>query len=324
MKFNVLLPQLIILILLAIFISCSSEESNVTDINSLPSEITKSELESPEPIKSYESVQKENSMPKEVIKSDSEPSENTNPYGTVQKEKKEMNSIDDAKSKKSDDETGSNLENSMTVFDFGNDSGNSIRANYRVTEQLARLSYPIDAVGYTEDVSGSIYIDAKGQPTSDSLLTIDLSKLKSDESRRDNYLRGNALETDKFPKAFFLVNELKNLDMSDLTNLNSNDIEFQMVGDLTIHGVTKSKTWNVAAKSELGSIKGNASISFPFSDFDMDIPNLFFIISVEDKITLELDFDVNISLNPSLDINTLVPKTTPESSKKPTQQYQGY
>ena len=156
------------------------------------------------------------------------------------------------------------------------------------------------------------------------MLTIDLSKLKSDESRRDNYLRGNALETDKFPQAFFLVNELKNLDMSDLTNLNSNDIEFQMAGDLTIHGVTKSKTWNVVAKSELGSIKGNASISFPFSDFDMDIPNLFFIISVEDKITLELDFDVSISLNPSLGINTLVPTTTPESSKKPTQQYQGY
>ena len=41
-------------------------------------------------------------MPKEVIKSESEPSENTNSYGTVQKEKKEMNSIDDAKSKKSD------------------------------------------------------------------------------------------------------------------------------------------------------------------------------------------------------------------------------
>ncbi len=91
MKFNVLLPQLIILILLAIFISCSSEESNVTDINSLPSEVTKSELEPPEPIKSDESVQKENSMPKEVIKSESEPSENTNPYGTVQKEKKEIN-----------------------------------------------------------------------------------------------------------------------------------------------------------------------------------------------------------------------------------------
>lgn len=289
MKFNFLLPQLIILILLANFISCSTQESNALDINPSPPEVTKTQ------------------------------SENTQSYDKVQSEKKLITSIDNTKLEKSDEEIASDLENSMIVLDFGNDSDNSIRANYRVTEQLARLSYPIDAVGYTEDVSGSIYIDATGQPTLESLLTIDLSKLKSDESRRDNYLRGNALETDKFPQAFFLVNELKNLDMSDLTNLNSNDIEFQMSGDLTIHGVTKSKTWDVVAKSELGSIKGNASISFPFSDFDIDIPKLFFIISVEDKITLELDFDV--ILNPPLDIDTFAPTITSES---PTQSYEGY
>ena len=294
MKFNFLLPQLIILILLANFISCGTQESNVLDIN--PS-------------------------PPEVAKTQSEISENTQSYDKVQPEKKAINSIDNTKLEKSDEEIASDLENSMIILEFGNDSDNSIRANYRVIEQLARLSYPIDAVGYTEDVFGSIYIDATGQPTPESLLTIDLSNLKSDESRRDNYLRGNALETDKFPQAFFLVNELKNLDMSDLTNLNSNDIEFQMAGDLTIHGVTKSKTWNVVAKSELGSIKGNASISFPFSDFDIDIPKLFFIISVEDKITLELDFDVKVILNPSLDIDTFAPTITPEF---PTQSYEGY
>ena len=282
MKFNFLLPQLIILILLANFISCGTQESNVLDINPSPPEVTKTLSEMLENTQSYDQVQPE---------------------------------------KKSDELIDSDLENSMIMLDFGNNSDNSIRANYRVTEQLARLSYPIDAVGYTEDVFGSIYIDATGQPTPESLLTIDLSNLKSDESRRDNYLRGNALETDKFPQAFFLVNELKNLDMSDLTNLNSNDIEFQMAGDLTIHGVTKSKTWNVVAKSELGSIKGNASISFPFSDFDIDIPKLFFIISVEDKITLELDFDVKVISNPSLDIDTFAPIITPES---PTQSYEGY
>ena len=294
MKFNFLLSQLIILILLANFISCSTQESNALDINPSPPEVTKTE---------------------------SEISENTQSYDKVQPEKKAINSIDNTKLEKSDEEIASDLENSMIILDFGNDSSNSIRANYRVTEQLARLSYPIDAVGYTEDVSGSIYIDATGQPTPESLLTIDLSNLKSDESRRDNYLRGNALETDKFPQAFFLVSELKNLDISDMTNLSSNDIEFQMAGDLTIHGVTKSKTWNVVAKSELGSIKGNASISFPFSDFDIDIPKLFFIISVEDKITLELDFDVKVILNPSLDIDTFAPTITPEF---PTQSYEGY
>ena len=73
-----------------------------------------------------------------------------------------------------------------------------------------------------------------------------------------------------------------------------NDFEMQLVGDLTIHGVTKTKTWNITASSESGKLKGKGSVSFPFSDFDMKIPQLFFIISVEDKITLELDFDINI------------------------------
>ena len=194
------------------------------------------------------------------------------------------------------------VEKNLIQIDFNSDSDNYIRANYRVTEQLARLSYPIDAVGYTQEISGSIYIDKNGKPTSDSLIHINLSSIKSDETRRDDYLRGNSLETDKFPDAYFLVKDLKNLNISDLTSLTQNEIKFQMIGDLTIHGVTKSKIWNVEAKTELGSLKGKASMSFPFSDFDMNIPSLFFIISVEDNITLELDFDISVSL----DVSTLI------------------
>jgi len=216
----------------------------------------------------------------------------------------------------------SNDEGNLIQIDFNSDSDNYIRANYRVTEQLAKLSYPIDAVGYTQEISGSIYIDKNGNPTSESLIHINLSSIKSDESRRDDYLSENSLETNKFPDAYFLVKDLKNLNISDLTSFTQNEIKFQMVGDLTIHGVTKSKTWDVEAKTELGSIKGNASISFPFSDFDMNIPNLFFIISVEDNITLELDFDISVSLDASTLINglSLLNKTSlPEFSQQEIQ-----
>jgi polyisoprenoid-binding protein YceI len=216
----------------------------------------------------------------------------------------------------------SNDEGNLIQIDFNSDSDNYIRANYRVTEQLAKLSYPIDAVGYTQEISGSIYIDKNGKPTSESLIHINLSSIKSDESRRDDYLSENSLETNKFPDAYFLVKDLKNLNISDLTSFTQNEIKFQMVGDLTIHGVTKSKTWDVEAKTELGSIKGNASISFPFSDFDMNIPNLFFIISVEDNITLELDFDISVSLDASTLINglSLLNKTSlPEFSQQEIQ-----
>jgi hypothetical protein len=47
----------------------------------------------------------------------------------------------------------------------------------------------------------------------------------------------------------------------------------------------------------------------------MDIPKLFFIISVEDKITLELDFDITLSLNSSINLNSL---SLPEFMSKQT------
>ena len=100
MKFNFLLPQLIILILLANFISCGTQESNVLDIN--PS-------------------------PPEVAKTQSEISENTQSYDKVQPEKKAINSIDNTKLEKSDEEIASDLENSMIILEFGNDSDNEVR-----------------------------------------------------------------------------------------------------------------------------------------------------------------------------------------------------
>ncbi|MBP05659.1 MAG: hypothetical protein CL728_02800, partial [Chloroflexi bacterium] len=189
-----------------------------------------------------------------------------------------------------------NSNSSVLNIEFGPKSGNEITANYRVTEQLARLPSPIQAVGYTNSITGGIYIDSLGNPDSNSILNIDLSSLKSDESNRDNYLKRNSLETDKFPEAVFEIKDIIGLNTESLMNTGKNDFEMQLVGDLTIHGVTKTKTWNITASSESGKLKGKGSVSFPFSDFDMKIPQLFFIISVEDKITLELDFDINISL----------------------------
>lgn len=201
-------------------------------------------------------------------------------------------------------------DNSYAVsIDFTPESGNYIRANYRVKEQLARLPSPIEAVGYTESITGGIYIDSQGNASDNSIINIDLSTLKSDESRRDNYLRGSSLETDKFPQATFEIIDIEGLDLSSLTTLQKKDFQIQMIGDLSIHGVTKRKSWTIDATYEMGKLKGKGSIAFPFSDFDMDIPQLFFIISVEDKITLELDFDVLLSLDSTID---LISKSIPQ------------
>src|SRR5688572_6526761 len=77
------------------------------------------------------------------------------------------------------------------------------KAEYRVREQLARLNFPNDAIG-TTGLSGSLVIGGDGSFPAGSKLTVDLRALKSDEDRRDAWLRENTLHTDRFPLAQFV------------------------------------------------------------------------------------------------------------------------
>src|SRR5262245_64700654 len=83
---------------------------------------------------------------------------------------------------------------------------------YRVREQLAGFSLPNDAVGTTRAVEGSIVLDAQGHVVaSDSRFTVDLRQLESDERRRDNYIRRNTLETDRYPMVVFVPTAVRGL-----------------------------------------------------------------------------------------------------------------
>jgi hypothetical protein len=72
---------------------------------------------------------------------------------------------------------------------------------YRVREQLAFLQSPGDAVGRTRAVAGSLRV-AGGQLTAASIQA-DLTQLSSDQSRRDNAIRQQGLQSQEFPMAAF-------------------------------------------------------------------------------------------------------------------------
>ena len=79
---------------------------------------------------------------------------------------------------------------------------NGTQARFRVREQLARRNLPNDAVGTTNAVSGNIDIGANGVLVPGaSKITVDMTSLKTDESRRDNFIRRNTLETARYPTA---------------------------------------------------------------------------------------------------------------------------
>lgn len=173
--------------------------------------------------------------------------------------------------------------------------GNSI-GRFRVREQFARVSLPNDAVGTTKKVAGSVVFDGSGAVLSgQSTITINLLSLISDEEERDEFLRTNSLESEKCPTAELVVRETSGLPWPIPCQ---GEADIQLVGDLTVHGVTSPLTWNATVQFRPDAVEGLMETSFPFSTFDMKSPKKLFLLSVDDNIRLELQFDAPVGSSP--------------------------
>jgi polyisoprenoid-binding protein YceI len=161
-------------------------------------------------------------------------------------------------------------------------------ARYRVREQLVGFDLPNDAVGATKKITGRIVVAADGKVLGDSSkIVVELTGLKSDKSRRDGYLQRRTLETSRYPTVELVPTALQGL----LVPLDPGSSKtFQVVGDLTIRGVTRPTTWNVTARAEGQDVVGTAATAFTFKDFNMEQPKASVVLSVADTIKLEYDF----------------------------------
>jgi polyisoprenoid-binding protein YceI len=158
-------------------------------------------------------------------------------------------------------------------------------ARYIAEEELASQGANT-AIGETSTLAGNLYFDADGNPMACTRVDIDLRTLVSDESRRDNYLRGNTLETDTYPIATFVVTSVEGLEGA---LVEGEETAFYLVGNLTMHGVTKQIRWNVAATADGDTITGKANTEFDMSDFDIQEPVVGPVLSVDSTIQLEID-----------------------------------
>jgi polyisoprenoid-binding protein YceI len=151
-------------------------------------------------------------------------------------------------------------------------------AGYRVREKLATLPAQSDAVGRTNAVTGSVVIDGTTVTAAD--VVVDVTTLDSDEDRRDNRIRSMGLETDTFGTATFSLTSPIELGAGDTVSVSA-------IGDLTIHGVTKSVTIPLDAKRSGATLEVVGSIEFPMADFDIDPPSIGGFVTVEDDATME-------------------------------------
>lgn len=154
-------------------------------------------------------------------------------------------------------------------------------AGYRIQEVFAAGARRATAVGRTAAVTGSLTV-ADGAVT-EGEITVDTTTLESDQPRRDAALRSRGLQTAKFPVATFELTEP--IPLPDL----SEGAEFtaSAVGDLTLHGVTRSVTVPLTVRAGADSFALAGSAPVVLADHDIEPPNVGDFVEVDDSGTLE-------------------------------------
>jgi polyisoprenoid-binding protein YceI len=159
---------------------------------------------------------------------------------------------------------------------------------YRVRERLVGKELDNDAIGVTRAVSGQIALAADGSIVpEESKITIDVSGLKSDQDRRDNFVRRRLLVTDSFPSVVFVPTAIEGGPKAIPT---SGTGTFTLIGSLTVRGVTRPTTWTVKARYLPTIVIGSTATAFTFADFGITQPRVPILLSVSDTIRLEGDF----------------------------------
>jgi polyisoprenoid-binding protein YceI len=163
-------------------------------------------------------------------------------------------------------------------FSDFSDSFVGYRVNETFTSQKANT-----AVGRTPQVTGRLNLAGSSITAVD--VTADLTRLKSDDDRRDGQLRRQALQTDQFPTATFKLTTPISV---GAIPADGQTIDATARGELTLHGVTKTVDVPIQARLSGDVVTVSGSIDIQFADYSIDRPTSFLVLSIEEQGTMEL------------------------------------
>ena len=152
---------------------------------------------------------------------------------------------------------------------------------YRIDEVLSGADF--EAVGRTKLVTGSLVAD--GSTISEVEIAADLTGLTSDSRLRDGQMRTQALETNQFPDATFVLTSPISVDGPPV---DGEVLGFVASGDLSLHGVTRSVMVPIQASTLEGKLIVVGSLEVALADFEIDKPSAPAVASVSDNATMEL------------------------------------
>lgn len=160
--------------------------------------------------------------------------------------------------------------------------GGASFVGYRVQEELVNVG-ATTAVGRTERVEGTLTFD--GRAVTRAEITADLRALTSDRPLRDNALRTQALETNRYPTATFVLT--RPVEVARVPG-EGETVTQTVVGQLTLHGVTREVQVEVQAVLQGGRLAVVGSTEIRFADFNIAQPRAASVLSVADRGTMEL------------------------------------
>lgn len=157
-------------------------------------------------------------------------------------------------------------------------------AGYRVDEVLNGTDITVTA--RTESVSGTV--TATSTEITAATITVDVASIATDEAARDMYFRTQAINTDKYPTATFVLTQ----PITAMTVPASGEAQtVSATGKLALNGVSNDVTVDITAALDGDNAKLAGQIPITFSDFNVTAPNLGFV-KVEDTGYVEFLLDL--------------------------------
>lgn len=156
--------------------------------------------------------------------------------------------------------------------------GTGSSAGYRVNEEFT-VGGKKTAVGRTSGVTGTVVVtEAAGGFSAVADVTVDMSSLASDSSRRDGQIKQRGIQTDTFPTATFVSEPI-----AIAASAVDGRVDVTAKGKLTLHGVTKDIELPIAAQISNGQLQILGKAPIVMADYDIEPPTISGIVTVEDK-----------------------------------------
>lgn len=153
-------------------------------------------------------------------------------------------------------------------------------AGYRVNETLA--GQKATAVGRTSAVTGSLTIN--GTTVTAATFTVEMAKVTSDQSQRDQQFSGRIMDTAAYPTGSFVLT--KPIALGTIPAVGAT-VTASATGNLTLHGTTKSVTFTMSAKRSAASIAVSGDITIAYGDYNINNPSFGGFVSVGNSGTIE-------------------------------------